>query len=81
MHLLLSKFSNHCLNYLADYFVMWDEKIIHQLIHSKDKLTSQARKFLFHLKPTNRVQRSSNNEPTVPSVNNQWLSSAQDLML
>lgn len=68
---------------LIDYFVLWDERIIHHLMNSKDKLTSKSRKLLNTLelppdRETHSVKKGDNNSA---SRDNYWLSKAQDVML
>jgi hypothetical protein len=68
-------------DYLADYFVMWDDKILHHLIHSDDKFTSKARRELVNLElPAGAKSVDKNTKfPKIPD--SKWLSKAQDKML
>jgi hypothetical protein len=67
---------------LTDYFVLWDEHIIHHLMNSKDKLTSESRKVLNKLELPKRVKQSVKKDANYsPSPDDEWLSKAQDLML
>lgn len=67
---------------LTDYFVLWDEHIIHHLVSSKDKLTLKSRKLLTTLKLPEGVQRSVKKGMDFSrSADEKWLRKAQDLML
>jgi len=68
-------------DYLADYFVMWDEKILHHLIHSDDKLTSKARRELVKLKLPVGAKSVDKETPYAEIPDSKWLSKAQDKML
>jgi hypothetical protein len=69
-------------DYLTDYFVMWDEKILHHLMHSEDELTSKARQVLLTLEMPAGAQPSvDKGTKFVKSSDNEWLSKAQDKML
>ena len=66
----------------ADYFVLWDEKILNHLIHGKDKRTSNARVLLRKLELPQKVQQSVIKETILSSdTNRNWLREAQNLML
>ena len=66
----------------ADYFVLWDEKILNHLIYGKDKHTSNARALLRKLELPQKVQQSVIKETIFSSnTNGNWLSEAQNLML
>lgn len=67
--------------YLTDYFVMWDEKIIHHLIHSDDKLTSKARRELNKLELPAGAKSVDKATKFAKSSDSKWLSKAQDKML
>ena len=67
--------------YLTDYFVMWDEKIIHHLIHSDDKLTSKARRELNKLELPAGAESVDKATKFAKSSDSKWLSKAQDQML
>ncbi|KAL3773341.1 hypothetical protein ACHAW5_010018 [Stephanodiscus triporus] len=64
-----------------DYFVMWDEKIIHHLIHSDDKLTSKARRELNKLVLPAGAKSVEKESKFAKSSDSKWLSKAQDQML
>jgi hypothetical protein len=59
---------------------MWDEKILHHLIHSDDKLTSKARRELVKLElPAGKSVDKKTTYATIPD--SKWLSKTQDVML
>lgn len=69
-------------NLLVDYFALWDELLIRQLNHYKDKRTSKARALLHKLELPDKVQHSVQKKTTFNlNTKNDWLSNAQDLML
>lgn len=79
-----SPFPNNCFVCikLTDYFVLWDEHIIHHLMNSKDKLTSKSRKLLTTLELPDGVKQAVKKNVTFSrSPDNKWLRKAQDLML
>ena len=68
--------------YLTDYFVMWNEKIIHHLTYSVDEFTLKARRELSKLELPPAEGKSVDRETKfAKSSDNNWLSKAQDNML
>ena len=68
-------------DYLADYFVMWDGKILHHLIHSDDKLTSKARRELVKLELPAGAKSVDKETKYANIPDSKWLSKTQDVML
>jgi hypothetical protein len=68
-------------DYLPDYFVMWDDKILHHLIHSDDKLTSKARRELVKLELPAGAKSVNKETNFAKRKDSKWLSKAQDKML
>jgi len=66
----------------ADFFVLWDEKILDHLLHAKDKLTLKSRKLLHKLVLPRGVVHTVNKQSKLSEHSDRkWLSKAQDLML
>jgi len=66
---------------LADFFVIWDEKLLHHLIHSDDKLTSKARRELVKLELPAGAKCVDKETKYATIPDSKWLSKAQDKML
>ena len=66
----------------TDFFVLWDERILDHLLHSKDALTVKSRKLLYKLALPEGVDNTVNKQSTLSQESDRlWLSKAQDLML
>lgn len=66
----------------TDYFVLWDKKIMHQLLHGKHKLAKKARHVLQDL--SRPVDKSSAVDKKTKGSNERdakWLSKVQDKVL
>ena len=65
------------------YFVLWDDKIIHHLMNSKDSLTSKARRELLRLELPTGFLHSVDKGTTklAEHLDSNWLSKAQARML
>mmetsp|Transcript_3925 Transcript_3925/g.7017 ORF Transcript_3925/g.7017 Transcript_3925/m.7017 type:complete len:183 (+) Transcript_3925:2-550(+) len=65
-----------------DYFVLYEDKILDHLLHSKDKLTSKSRKLLHKLELPDGTEHSVNKKTKFSQkADNKWLSKAQNKML
>lgn len=64
-----------------EYFVLFDEKILNHLLHSKDKLTSKSRKLLRKLELPAGSEQSAVKKTSYLHTDNSWLSKAQNIML
>lgn len=65
-----------------DYFVLYDEKIMHHLLSSEDKLTLRSRRLLHKLELTGGAGCSVNKKSKFAKAQDiKWLSKAQDIML
>ncbi|KAL7552434.1 hypothetical protein ACHAWF_015675 [Thalassiosira exigua] len=68
---------------VADYFVLWDDKILDHLCHSKDELTSKSRRLhLCNFKPPRALEHSvKKGSKFLRNSDTEWLSKAQYEMI